>query len=159
MNCDRKLTFLLTFTNQLHPYQCLYLTYQSLEDWTELQDILRCNPDFQGEPRYDCIIINMDLPSGQLSIARLRGLFNCRLSSGETCDVALVCMLPLSKWKPKTKWEGCRIDDELKEPRFIMAKYLLHGAHMISAFGASESPLKFYLNDTIDSDMFLRAGN
>jgi len=68
-------------------------------------------------------------------------------------------MLLLSKWKPKTKWEGCRVHHELKKPHFVMVKYLLHGAHMISAFGALESQPKFYLNNTIDADMFLQAGN
>ncbi|KIJ40757.1 hypothetical protein M422DRAFT_256168 [Sphaerobolus stellatus SS14] len=32
------------------PYQCLYLTYMSLEDWREKRDILRCNPSFYDTP-------------------------------------------------------------------------------------------------------------
>ncbi|KAE9383354.1 hypothetical protein BT96DRAFT_1036141, partial [Gymnopus androsaceus JB14] len=59
-------------------HQCLYLTYQSLEDWTELRDYLRCNASFHERPRYDCALINYDSP--QHVMGRLRGLYTCRVN-------------------------------------------------------------------------------
>jgi hypothetical protein len=67
-------------------------------------------------------------------------------------------MLQHSKWKPNTVWEGCRVYDESKEPRFVLPKFLVRGVHMISTF-ESNSVGRAYLNDLIDYDMFLRAGN
>jgi hypothetical protein len=91
-------------------------------------------------------------------LAHLYGLYHCRLFSNESCDLALVRMLHPSKWKPRTIWDGCRIYDEMKEPQFIMPQYLVRGAHMISVFEANTVG-RVYLNDLIDNDMFLRAGN
>jgi hypothetical protein len=135
------------------------LKYQSLEDWTEARDLLRCNPSFHDERRYDYVIVNTDLSTpGNLVLAHLYGLYHCRLFSNESCDLALVRMLHPSKWKPRTIWDGCRIYDEMKEPQFIMPQYLVRGAHMISVFEANTVG-RVYLNDLIDNDMFLRAGN
>ncbi|KAJ6499836.1 hypothetical protein DFH09DRAFT_1336383 [Mycena vulgaris] len=56
---------------QIRPFQCLYLNYTSLENWTDCCDVLRCNPTFQvnHEEHFDCV---------------------CRLPSGKTEDFALV---------------------------------------------------------------------
>ncbi|KIJ31105.1 hypothetical protein M422DRAFT_267313 [Sphaerobolus stellatus SS14] len=56
---------------RLTPYQCLYLNYRSLEDWREKRDILRCNPNFYGEPRFDCVVIN----TAPISFGRLQAIF------------------------------------------------------------------------------------
>lgn len=42
---------------------------------------------------------------------------------------------------------------------FVMVKYLLRGMHMIEAFTGNTKERREFLNDTIDADMFLRAGN
>ncbi|KIJ33453.1 hypothetical protein M422DRAFT_264557 [Sphaerobolus stellatus SS14] len=49
------------------PYQCLYLTYMSLEDWREKRDILHCDPSFHNRPRYDCVVINTNPGMSQKS--------------------------------------------------------------------------------------------
>ncbi|KII82987.1 hypothetical protein PLICRDRAFT_58595 [Plicaturopsis crispa FD-325 SS-3] len=59
---------------QIRPYKCLYLKYQSLEDWTEGCDILRCSEEFHTRERHDCVLVNIELPG--LTCARLRGLFS-----------------------------------------------------------------------------------
>ncbi|KIJ31648.1 hypothetical protein M422DRAFT_266678 [Sphaerobolus stellatus SS14] len=58
---------------QIVPYQCLYLRYRSLENWQEKQDILRCNAEFHGQPRYDCVLIN----TNPVTYGRIRALFSC----------------------------------------------------------------------------------
>ncbi|KAJ3879833.1 hypothetical protein F5051DRAFT_438442 [Lentinula edodes] len=60
------LTLLTTATNIVRvtytahdtviPYQFLKICYESLETWRLAVDILRCNPNFHGHPRYDYII-------------------------------------------------------------------------------------------------------
>ncbi|KIJ39542.1 hypothetical protein M422DRAFT_257594 [Sphaerobolus stellatus SS14] len=131
------------------PYQCLYLTYMSMEDWREKIDILRCNPSFHNRPRYDCVVVN----TNPITFARLEFIFTCEDSSNRQCDVALVRMLKNSRWRPRTKWEGCRVLEE-KNYEFVLLKYLIRGCHMIPTFEKEDGT--YYLNDLVDSDAFLR---
>ncbi|KII90328.1 hypothetical protein PLICRDRAFT_107314, partial [Plicaturopsis crispa FD-325 SS-3] len=140
----------------IQEYKCVYIHYQSLEDWTASRDILRCSDSFHGKRRRDCVIINMDSPG--LTCARILGIYRCTLPSGKLQDIALVRMFQSSSWKPNTFWDGCQVCDEAKEPMFVMMEYLVRGAHMIPAF-ESRSDARFYLDDLSDPDMYLRAGN
>ncbi|KAJ7663215.1 hypothetical protein DFH06DRAFT_1395296 [Mycena polygramma] len=128
-------------TINIKPYRCIRLRYQSCEDWTEETDILRCNPNFHHNPRYDHVLVN-DTPD-DLSVARLASLLRCKLPDESVHDIAFVHRLKRSKWKSFD---------------FVMVKYLIRGAHMIPVFDANKPSLTF-LNDVIDGDMFLRAGN
>ncbi|KAJ7090711.1 hypothetical protein C8R44DRAFT_835939 [Mycena epipterygia] len=142
--------------DEIKRYRCIRLRYQSLEDWTEEIDILRCNPRFFNNRRYDYVLVN-DGPN-DLTVAHLVELLRCKLPDGSVHDIALVNMLKPSKWVPKTKWAGCRVYEEKVSTQFVMLKYLVRGAHMIPVFDANKSSLT-YFNDLIDGDMFLRAGN
>ncbi|KIJ25403.1 hypothetical protein M422DRAFT_273649 [Sphaerobolus stellatus SS14] len=73
---------------RLTPYQCLYLNYRSLEDWREKRDILRCNPNFYGEPRFDCVVINTD----PISFGRLQAIFTCSGANKKSHTVILVSL-------------------------------------------------------------------
>lgn len=126
-------------------------------NWTEQADILRCNPNFQKQRRYDYALVETNNP-GDLTVAHLFELLRCRLPDGSTRDVAVVQMLKPSKWNPRTKWMGCRVYDENKSLDFVLAAELIRGVHMIPVFDTSQRSLT-YLNDLTDSDIFLRAGN
>jgi len=121
----------------------------SLEDWREKQDILRCNPSFHNNPRYDCVVINTD----PIIFARLQFVFRCEDLSGGKSDLALVRLFENSKWKPTTRWDGCRIL-EGKGYQFINIKYLVRGCHLIPTFDRHEG--RYYLNDLVDGDAFVR---
>ncbi|EGO29424.1 hypothetical protein SERLADRAFT_433403 [Serpula lacrymans var. lacrymans S7.9] len=139
---------------KIRQYHCVYLRYQLQEDWTEGRDILRCNPRFNGVPRHDCILINTD--TVKPTPARLIGIYRCYIKS-KTYDVVLVNYFKPSTTKPRTKWAGARLYEEARESRFALVKYFIRGAHMITAFGMREG--RFYLNDTVDGDMFLHFSN
>lgn len=89
--------------------------------------------------------------------ARLRVLLRCTLPSGDEQDIAVVHLFKHSTWRPRTPIEGCSVLDEAREPRFVMLKYMLRGAHIIPIFSTKAG--RFVLNDLVDGDMFLRAGN
>ncbi|KAF8527226.1 hypothetical protein JB92DRAFT_3081531 [Gautieria morchelliformis] len=126
---------------KITPYKCIYISYQSLEDWSILQDIARCNPSFHNKPCYDYIIINTE----PVSCGQLHFMFRCHLNTGPQ-DIAVIRRLKPSKWTPHTLWKNCHIYEEKD-----------YGAcHMIPTF---DTRPRFYLNDLIDSDMFLRFGN
>nr|GAT50600.1 predicted protein [Mycena chlorophos] len=139
-------------------YNCIYIHYTSEEDYTDKYDLLRCNARFQsrGEERLDCV--NVNLSPDKLEFARLLGLFRCRFPSSREEDVALVRVFKTSKWKPFTMWDNCRVLEDGKT-MFILPKYFIRGAHLINAFGSKAPERTFYLNDVVDSDWFIRAGN
>ncbi|KAJ7651825.1 hypothetical protein B0H17DRAFT_1269904 [Mycena rosella] len=132
-------------------------TIMSLEDWTEKRDILRCNPQFHGQLRNDFALVNTT-SSNKLMCTHLYDLFICKSLDGTTHDVALVNMLKPSSWKPNTVWEGCRVYEEPKETQFLFIKYLIRGAYMCTVYASKKENLH-YLVDTVDYDLFLRAGN
>jgi len=134
-------------------YKCVTLKYQSIEDWTEGTDILRCNPDFHGQRRFDCVIIHDDAP--KLSVARLYDIFRCRLPSGKTLDIALVRRFHCSKWKPRTVWSGCRVLDEESDTTLVQMDYLLRGV-VVCPVSEREEEKSHYFIDSIDPDIFLR---
>jgi hypothetical protein len=131
--------------------------YQSMEDWTEARDILRCNPNFHQRERYDCIIINDDTPGPGTSVARLRSLLRCRLPSGKVVDIALVRTFTRNSWKPYTMWKNCQISAEAKNSSFVLLDYVVRGALLCPVFD-SDAGLH-YVVDTVDVDMFLRVNN
>ncbi|KAJ6479834.1 hypothetical protein C8R45DRAFT_832798, partial [Mycena sanguinolenta] len=139
-------------------FQCIYIHYTSLEDWTDRCDVLRCNPMFQvnHEERFDCVNINMD--HDPLTFGRLLFLFQCHLPSGHTEDIALVRLFKKSTWRPKTLWKNCRILED-SGIIFILPRYFVRGAHMINCLGCRKEDQTFYLDDVADFDWLLRAGN
>lgn len=138
-------------------FKCLYLQYQSCENWSIVRDILRCNPSFYDRERYDCTLINMASNYGDFTCARVIAIFRCKLPSGSTHDIAAVRLFKRSQWKPKTIIDGCPVLDEANVSRYVMIKYLTRGVHMIPVFDTKDG--RFILNDVVDFDIFLRVGN
>ncbi|KAF8980125.1 hypothetical protein BDQ17DRAFT_1517813 [Cyathus striatus] len=126
----------LRYEDQIYvkSFKCLYINYQSVEDWTESHDILRCNPSFNEHEWYDCVLVNSD--SNGTLVARLRSL--------KEIDMALVHAFNDHTWKPNTMWKNCQIFNEDSNSSFLLMDYIIHGALMCPAF------------DTVDGDMFLR---
>lgn len=133
-------------------YKCVILKYQSLEDWTEGTNIMRCNPKFHGRQRFDCVIIHDDAP--ELSVARLCDQFHCWLPSRKTIDLALVLRFSHSKWKPRTMWDGCRVLDEDSETTLVQMDYLIRGALVCPV--SEQAGKAHYFIDSVDPDIFLR---
>ncbi|KAK6966916.1 hypothetical protein R3P38DRAFT_3337690 [Favolaschia claudopus] len=116
---------------QIRPFKCAHITYQSLEDWRGLRDIVRCNPIFHGQRRQDCVLVNSDAPG--MSFARLSAMIRCTLEKFKP-----------SKWRPNTNWTGCHVHEQSKEYSLLLMDYVIRGA------------LLHYLIVTVDADMFLR---
>ncbi|KAJ7245782.1 hypothetical protein C8J57DRAFT_1679115, partial [Mycena rebaudengoi] len=108
------------------------------------------------EERFDCVAINMD--NDPLTFGRILFLFQCKLPSGRTEDIALVRLFKKSNWRPKTGWTNCRIFEDVCTT-FILPRYFICGAHMINCVGCSREDHTFYLDDVADFDWLLRTGN
>ncbi|KAJ7895434.1 hypothetical protein B0H13DRAFT_2523871 [Mycena leptocephala] len=139
---------------QIRPFKCLHITYQSLEDWRGLRDILRCNPSFHGNARFDSVLFNSDSPG--MSFARIFALLCCTLESKRQFDVALVRAFPQRKWKPWTEWAGCQVHKEVKSYSLLLTDYVIRGALLTPVNEGGKENICF-LVDTVDADMFLRA--
>jgi len=63
-----------------------------------------------------------------------------------------------AKWKPNTIWDGCKLLEEDKFLSFLLMDEVVRGALLAPAFGSEEKWLHYFM-DTIDGDMYLRAGN
>lgn len=98
----------------------------------------------------------MNFSDPGLHFARVRALIRCKLPSGNHIDVALVRMFERSRWKPKTRWAGCQIRDEVEEYSFLSMEHVIRGALLAPVSSAANEPTHF-LVDTTDADMFLRA--
>lgn len=99
----------------------------------------------------------MDSGNRDFTCGRLLTLLRCTLPSGDQHDIAVVRLFKPCNWKPNTSIENCDVLAEERNPRFVMMKYLVRGAHIVPIFSAKEA--RFVLNDLVDGDIFLRAGN
>ncbi|KAJ7769544.1 hypothetical protein B0H14DRAFT_3116658 [Mycena olivaceomarginata] len=112
-------------------FKCAHISYQSLEDWRGARDIIRCNPCFHQQPRYDSLLVNFSDPG--LHFARTHALLRCNLPSGRKIDVAIVRMFKPTRWKPRTFWSGCQIREESKKYSFLSMGHVIRGALMAPA--------------------------
>ncbi|KAK6972028.1 hypothetical protein R3P38DRAFT_2383447, partial [Favolaschia claudopus] len=91
-----------------------------------------------------------------IACTRLRSLVRCKLPSSRIVDVAIVNPMKLSKWRPKTVWDGCFVYKEGKESSFLLLDYVIRGALLAPAQGgtAHAHSLRYFVG--VDGDMFLR---
>ncbi|KAJ7581540.1 hypothetical protein C8J56DRAFT_1057519 [Mycena floridula] len=140
---------------QIYPFHAVELCYQSLDDWTEARDILRCTPLFSNTPQFDSVVLNTE--PGGMRTGRLVSIFRCRfMNTGETLELALVHKHMPHRWKPRTVWQGCQVVSEEKSTSLILMQYIVRGALLSPAFGANNSSLH-YIVDCADYNMFLHA--
>ena len=112
-----------------------HIKYQSVEDWMESCDILRCNHQFHGQEQYDFLL--SDSGSSELQFSRLKTLLRCKLSSGRLLDIALVHKFTShAKWKLNTLWDGCKVLEEDKISFFLVMDEVVQGALLVLAFGS-----------------------
>ncbi|KAJ7033041.1 hypothetical protein C8F04DRAFT_958197, partial [Mycena alexandri] len=143
---------------QIRPYKYAHITYQSLEDWRGVRDIVRCNPSFHGHTRHDKfdVLVNSDAPG--MSFARLYALLRCKLENGRQIDLALLVReFKPNKWKPKTRWAGCQVHEKVKGYFLLLMDYVIRGALLTPVPGKGKENSVHFFVDTVDADMFLRA--
>ena len=74
-------------------------------------------------------------------------------------ELVLVRCFSDSKWKPRTLWDGCRVLDEQRDTTLVQMDYLLRGALVCPVSERAEEISHYYLIDSVDPDIFLRANN
>jgi hypothetical protein len=125
-------------------------------DWSTQVDLLRCNPKFRGEARYDFVIV--DLPPRGKVFAKLVCLFTCAVG---TCVHPLALVQALER-QPRS---GSVRDTDRKLSIFrwtirarnrceiVPVRNIIRGALLVSDTKYSGD---YFIVDTVDADMFLR---
>ncbi|KAJ7687097.1 hypothetical protein B0H17DRAFT_1302090 [Mycena rosella] len=140
-------------TDTIVPFQFLKVHYESLSSWTSTTDYLRCNPKFQGHPRYDCVLINTaDKPI----FAKLLFPFSCTVEKKSHPFVLVLPMdAPIGHRSRKDKLLGLRRVKEQarKKSEFISVHSIIRGAVLVPDV---DKPNEFLVFDILDADMKLR---
>ncbi|KAF9491747.1 hypothetical protein BDN71DRAFT_1484072 [Pleurotus eryngii] len=131
---------------KIRPGQYLTINYESIVDWREDTNLLRCNPMFQGAPRYDHVVIKTGSPTtlGTDIIARLLMMFTIMVND-ITYDIALQKDTDLQLLRLRAR--------PRKSAEFLFLSSIIRGALVIPDFSQQGD---FFLVDTVDGDMFLR---
>ncbi|KAG2029714.1 hypothetical protein BDR03DRAFT_880154 [Suillus americanus] len=111
-------------------HQFLRVNFESLVDWRQHTDYLRCNPCFYNAPRFDCIFIQTN---AKVIVGRLLFLFECPV--GED-------LFPLALVHP--------FDAPTAQAEFFLVRSIICGALLVHDAG-----LDYLVIDTVDTDMFL----
>jgi len=139
---------------QITEYRLIKVNYESKVDWRAKTDYLRCNPKFNGQPRYDSIIV--DHPRGSI-FAQLVLVFVCRV---DECDYHLALIQPMEK---KSRPNTNSVDRSLSIYRWhirdrnrcevISVDRIVRGAVLVAD---PKYKGDYFVIDTLDEDMFLR---
>jgi hypothetical protein len=144
----------LIHLKQVTEYRFLCVNYESLVDWKQNTDYLRCSPQFFNTPRYDCVFIQTQ---NGIILGCLVFLFQCTIGNG---------LFPLALIHPFDAPTGPRLrqDKQLNlfrvhaQPRtkaeFFSVQSIICGALLVQDSGGN--PLDYLIVDTVDTDMFLR---
>lgn len=137
--------------NEITEYRFLRVNFESLVDWQQHTDYLRCNPSFHNAPRFDCVFIHTN---EKVIVGRLLFIFECPVGKD---------LYPLALIHPFDAPTGTRLrkDKQLNlfrvraRPRaqaeFFSIRSILRGALLVHDAG-----LDYFVVDTVDTDMFLR---
>ena len=116
-------------------------------------DILRCNPNFHGNPRFDCVIVKT---TERFIFAQLIFLFECTVDA-IPYSFALIHPFdsPIGPRRRKDVDLGFyRVREKPRQSsEFISVRSIVRGALLVEDFDRDGD---LFVIDLIDSDMFLR---
>ncbi|KAJ6559821.1 hypothetical protein B0H19DRAFT_945156 [Mycena capillaripes] len=142
-----------TDTDSIVPFQFLKVHYDSLSTWAPTTDYLRCNPKFNGHPRYDCVLVKGEQKP---FFARLLYLFS-RAVEVKSHPFALILPFdaPMGRMKRVDKaLRFHRVHAKLRRhSEFISVHSIIRGAVLVSDV---DKPGEFIVFDVLDTDMSRR---
>ncbi|KAH9858046.1 hypothetical protein C2E23DRAFT_719166 [Lenzites betulinus] len=143
-----------TPSSKIREYRLLRVNYESMVDWRQETDILRCSPKFYNAPRYDCASFSAS-PSD--FFGRILFMFTCTVGNK---------VEPMALIQPYERYPGAPSKKDIdlglyrlqERPRskaeFVSLHCVLRGALLVEDFDTKGSD--FFVHDLVDADMFLR---
>ncbi|KAJ6572551.1 hypothetical protein DFH09DRAFT_916657, partial [Mycena vulgaris] len=140
-------------SSDIVPFQFLKVHYESLSTWTSTTDFLRCNPKFNGQPRYDCVLVET---AHKPVFARLLYLLSCTVEK-KAHPFALILPLdaptgPLRRIDKALRFHRVRAKLR-KQSEFISVHSIIRGAVLVPDF---DKPGESIVFDVLDGDKSLR---
>ncbi|KAG2143770.1 uncharacterized protein EDB93DRAFT_1241355 [Suillus bovinus] len=138
-------------TDEITEHRFIRINYESMVDWCQHTDYLRCNPRFFGSPCFNCIFIR--LTENKVILGRLIFCFECLVGNN---------MFPLALVHPFDVPTGLRTrkDKDLNlfrvhtRPR-AQAQFFSVRSFICGALLVPDGPSDYFVVDTADTDMFL----
>ena len=131
----------------------LKVNFNSYADWQQRTDILQCNPNFRGNARFDCAIVQT---TNGFIFAKLVFLFECTIED-TPYSFALIHPYDAAIGPRRQKDTDLGFYRVHAKPRqsseFISVRSIVHGALLVEDFERAGDHL---VMDLVDSDMFLR---
>jgi hypothetical protein len=134
-------------------FRYLQVKYESKVDWRLHRDLLRCNPNFFGSPRYDCVMVETE---DKPFFARLIYMFSCSIDGTD---------FPLALVHPYDVGVGVRRRHDMDlglwrvraKPRSSSEIISIHSITRGAALANDPDTFgDYFVIHTIDADMFLR---
>ncbi|KAJ6463060.1 hypothetical protein C8R47DRAFT_992854, partial [Mycena vitilis] len=134
-------------------YKFLKVFYQSLDDWADEADFLRCNPNFHGRPRFDGALVLT--PKGEIFV-QLIFLFEISLDSN-TYPLALVQPFDAPVGRIPAKDKALKLfrvrAKRRQESEFVPVRSIIRGAILVPD---PQHVGDCFVMDNVEGDMFLR---
>ncbi|KAJ7265150.1 hypothetical protein C8J57DRAFT_1622209 [Mycena rebaudengoi] len=139
--------------NEIIPFQFLKVFFESLDNWEDESDYLRCSPNFHNHPIYDAAIVKT---VGGTIFARLIYIFTCTVNN-VVHPFALINTLDAGPGQRSQRDKALGLHRVRAKPRrdseFIPVRSIIRGALLAPD---SDNPGDFFVVDLVDTDMFLR---
>ncbi|KAG0691763.1 hypothetical protein DFH29DRAFT_986140 [Suillus ampliporus] len=134
--------------------ECRFLrvNYELLVDWRQYTDYLRCNPQFFGAPRFDCVFIRTQQ---SIIIGRLVFVFECAVGNN-LFPIALIHPLDAPTGLRLRKDKQLNIFRVRAKPRARTEFFSVRSIVCRALLVQDENSLDYLVVNTIDTDMFLR---
>ncbi|KAJ6628855.1 hypothetical protein B0H10DRAFT_2260023 [Mycena sp. CBHHK59/15] len=136
-------------TDTIAPFQFLKVHYDSLSTWNPVTDYLRCNPNFNGHPRYDCVLVKTE---EKPFFARLLYMFSCTVEQ-KPHPFALILPLDAPTGRARKVDKALRfrrVQAKLrKHSEFISVHSIICGAVLVPDI---DKPREFIVFDVLDTD-------
>jgi hypothetical protein len=144
-----------SFASKIRSYQFLRVNYESLVDWRQTSDYLRCNPNFYNHPRYDFVLVPTPASAifGQLIL-----IFSCGIGDQQH-PFALIQpyeVVGLQQRSARDKVFGLMRIRKKRETEFISMKSVIRGALAAPVTTDPAGSTDRFIVDVVDPDMFLR---
>ena len=136
---------------QINEYRVIYHEYVSKDDHTLKQDIIRCSDSFFHHARHDTVLIDTNL--GQRT-AVLQIVFECK-HQGHTWQLAQITYFAPVGTSPDAHIGQLRVR-EMATPQITELASIERACHLIPAF--DDTRQDHYINDLVDTDMYIRLG-
>ncbi|KAG1849526.1 hypothetical protein F4604DRAFT_1883786 [Suillus subluteus] len=139
-------------TYEITEHRFIRINYESMVDWRQHTDYLRCNPLFFGSPCFDCIFIRQT--ENKVVLGQLIFCFEC-LVRDHRFPLALIHPFDAPTGLRSRKDKDLNFFRVRARPRaqaqFYSVRSIIRGAFLVP-----DGPSDYLVVDTADTDMFLR---